>query len=187
MLVPAYSLVLATATSTATPPCEATTQRDDYHLSDVCDEIVHGEEAYSATFRASLVPRPASQQVLIYRQDGSWRLRAAGYRWNGGLVMTRRNDVEISSEDAERIRQSVTADHLARLARLPFYGSDDVICTDGATTELAASWGEERHSARQHSCAGDTELTTTATLFREIAIKYDPNLEGFLTGFTMRD
>lgn len=182
MLVSAYLIALATGSSAATSPCETTARRDDYHLSDVCDELLHGEESYSATFRASLVPRPASQQVLIYRDDESWRLRAAGYRWNSPLVTTRRNDVEISAQDAERIRQSVTAEYLARLAQLPFYGSESVICTDGATTELAASWGGERHSARQHSCAGETELTGTAALFREIAIKYDPEFEGHLNG-----
>lgn len=112
---------------------------------DVCDPLLEGGNAYSATMTASLTPPPATQQVVIYRLEGNWFLYAEGYRWNGSLVETRRNDVRISDADAAAIEGS-------------------------------------RHAARQHSCAGQTELTRTAALFKEMALKYDPAFEGYLSG-----
>ena len=92
--------------------------------------------------------------------------------------------LEISAADADEIIQRITVNHLEQLRERPFYGSANAICLDGASYELAmASEGAEL-TARQHSCAGKTELNQTADLLRRIAIKYDPEFAGLLNGLT---
>jgi len=171
MLALVFPLALAAAPAPAVTPCELDAEAELSIPMDVCDSWLEGGSAYSATMTASLTPPPATQQVVVYQFEGNWFLHAEGYRWNGSLIETRRNDVPISQADAATIRDELTTAYLATLAEKPFYGSPNVICTDGATIELAAASAGSRHAARQHSCAGQTQLTQTAALFRELAIR----------------
>ena len=181
MLALVFPLALAAAPAPAVTPCELDAEAELSIPMDVCDSWLEGGSAYSATMTASLTPPPATQQVVVYQFEGNWFLHAEGYRWNGSLIETRRNDVPISQADAATIRDELTTAYLATLAEKPFYGSPNVICTDGAPIELAAASAGSRHAARQHSCAGQTQLTQTAALFRELAIRYDPGFEGYLS------
>ncbi|MDE1468492.1 hypothetical protein [Aurantiacibacter sp. D1-12] len=182
----AYAFALATGLIgvPAIEDCPAAEASTDGHLSDVCAALPEVDVAYSATMRASLNPRPASQQVMVYRMEGQWFVRTAGYRWTPGtsVVTTRRNDLPIAPEDASMIETRLSQTSLSRLAELPYYGADDVICTDGSNLEIAAALDGARFAARQHSCAGQTELNEIAALFRGIAIKYDSEFEGYLSG-----
>lgn len=183
MLGPVHAMILSAGVAYAGTPCPENAISSDHHLEDVCAVWIEEEPAYAATFGASLTPRPASQQVLIYRREGDWFMRIAGFRWNpGGEVVTRRDTIAISDEDAETIVDSMNVDSLAQLHEQPFYGSDVRICTDGATYSLATAQAGRRYDARQHSCASKTELNATAALFRQLALKYDPAFEGLLYG-----
>ncbi len=175
--------VFMTAGSPAGVACSGQFSSDDGHLSDVCSEWLEGGPAYSATMRASLSPRPASQQVMLFQMDGDWFMRVAGYRWEPeSAVETRRREFPISNDDAQVIIDRLTIAHLQRLGELYYYGSTDVICTDGASFEVAMAIDGQKFSARQHSCAGKTQLHQTAALFRRIALEYDPEFSGMLTG-----
>ena len=186
MLAFIVPVALAAQAAPTGTPCEQDAEAEASRPMDVCEPLLEGGTAYSATMAASLTPPPAAQQVVVYRLDGEWFLHAEGYRWNGSLVETRRNDVPISEADADAIREQLTTPYIATLAQQPFYGSPNVICTDGSTIELATAIDGVRHAARQHSCAGSTDLTRTAALFRDIAIKYDPRFEGYLSGLGAR-
>lgn len=155
-----------------------------HHISNVCTGYHEGASAYSATWSASLNPKPAQQQVMIFRYEGEWRMRIAGYRWEWGtsLVEHRRNDVAISDEDANSIIELMDDKTLERLAAQPYFGSDTLICTDGAGYRLEKAKDSQRHFAAQHSCAGRTQVNEIFGKFREIALKYDPEFEGFLAG-----
>lgn len=181
MLALVFSFALAGGTAPLGTPCELDAEAELSHPMNVCESWLEGGSAYSATMTASLTPPPATQQVVVYQFEGDWFLHAEGYRWKGSLIETRRNDMPISEADAAAIRDKLTTAYLATLAEQPFYGSPNVICTDGATIELAAASAGSRHAARQHSCAGQTQLTKTAALFRAMAIRYDPGFEGYLS------
>lgn len=176
------SLAMAATASTICLPAEEAS--DDY-LQDVCDPLLEGSPAYSATYRVSLSPRPASQQVMVYQRDGSWHMSIAGYRWErGGAIDTRRHDVEISEADAKMIIDRITKPLMERLQSLPYYGISDVIvvCTDGANYTVEMAEDGQRYAASQHSCAEKTELNETMALFRSLALKYDPEFDGLLSG-----
>ena len=177
-------MLAGAAAEPAIEPCAEYEQVEPGHLSNVCSPWPEGDVAYSATIQASLVPQPAAQQVMVYRLDGQWFIRIAGYHWEPGtsVIVTRRNEVPISAEDAAMIAARVDAATLSRLAERPYYGSDLVICTDGASLELAAASNGSRQSARQHSCAGETEMNEISALFRELAIKYDSESAEYLGG-----
>ncbi len=68
------------------------------------------------------------------------------------------------------------------LSALPYYGPEDVVCTDGSSIELAFSADGKRYAADQHSCAGKTEINRIAAKFRELALKYDPDFTDLLYG-----
>lgn len=181
-LVFASSLSSAALTSGAACPDDFVSA--EYHLADVCSAWLKGAPAYSATFRASLNPRPASHQVLIYRRDDTWFMRIAGYRrgLSGSEVVTRRNEVAVSDVDVEALASRVTKASLERLSAMPYYGSENMICTDGADLQLAMSSTGKKYVAAQHSCAGKTEINEIAATFRQLALKYDPDFAGLLTG-----
>ncbi|MBH1942650.1 hypothetical protein I5L01_00260 [Erythrobacter sp. YJ-T3-07] len=183
MLALVFPLALAAQDPAIGTPCEQVAAQESYSgPMDVCDPLLEGANAYSATMRASLTPRPAAKQVMVYQRDGEWFLHAEGYRWEGSLVETRRNDMPISPADAAAIGKEMNTASLAALAQVPYYGFPNVICTDGSTIELAAAIEGARYAARQHSCAAPQQLERTAALFRELAIKYDPAFEGYLSG-----
>ena len=177
------AMTLQAAATTAMPCAERDAMGND-HLSDVCSAHLEGEPAYSVTFGASLNPRPAAQQVMVYRADDAWVMRVAGYRWKAGTsaITTKRNEFKISDEDASMLIDILSVDSLRRLAAMPYYGSDDAICTDGASLELAFAEQRMKHRAAQHSCAGKTDFNQIAATFRQIAIKYDPEFETLLNG-----
>ncbi|WP_338447162.1 hypothetical protein V5F89_05075 [Pelagerythrobacter marensis] len=156
----------------------------DYHLADVCDPAFGDGPVYSATFAASLTPPPASQQVVIYRLEGEWFVRIAGFRWKAGEVVTRRLERPIADSDAAEISERITGAALRRLGALPYYGADDAICSDGASLTLETARNGKRISASQHSCAGKTELNDLADAFRSLALKYDPESSGLLSGLS---
>jgi hypothetical protein len=180
----AWSAAVAAQGNSTIGPCTDALEFDGGHLSDVCTEWLEGNNAYSATMRASISPQPASQQVMLYRMEGAWFMRVAGYRWEpGSAVETRRREFPVSDGDAQVIVDRMTIAHLDELGELLYYGSENVICTDGASYELAMAINGQRRNARQHSCAGKTELHQTAAIFRQIALKYDPEFAGMLRGF----
>ncbi|WP_239806808.1 hypothetical protein [Croceicoccus hydrothermalis] len=183
MLIAMMAGLLITSANSVNIPCPEVDPARDYHLKDVCGELSEQTPAYSATFRGSLIPAPASQQVMVYRTDGVWMMRIAGYRWErGGEVVTRRREVAVSDADAEDLVGRLTETDLRRLAQLPYYGSKDVICLDGASLELAIGMAGRKSKAAQHSCAGKTELHQLAAAFRQLALKYDLEFEGLLAG-----
>lgn len=179
-----YFAALAFVAPTETD-CEAEIDRVEYHLIDVCDPILSGEEAYAVTYRASLSPKPASQQVVVYTLDGEWFLRIAGYGWQGDRVETRRRDMPISSDDAMAITGKASPSNIRRLNKSPFYGEPERICMDGASLNLDGAVGGKRYGAAQHTCAGSTELFGLASDFRALALKYDPASLGFLYGLAV--
>jgi hypothetical protein len=161
--------------------CGEHDREDDYHLTSVCENWLEGAPAYSATVQGSLMAKPASQQVTIVRLEGEWLMLVAGYRWDeDGSVTTRRVERVISDEDGERIASLLSEEAFHRLGKLHYYGSEDVICTDGANYELAAGVSGQKMTARQHSCAGATEINQVMAVFRELALKYDTASEGML-------
>lgn len=183
MLIQAISILLSAGIATSTPECSSEIEAAEYHLSDVCDPLLEGAEAYSATFRASLVPSPASQQVLVYRADADgWFVRIAGYNWTDDIVVTRRRDLPISDDDAAQISALITEVTFERLSALPYYGSPDIVCTDGANLQLAMVLNGQRNFVAQHTCAGRTEINDLSEAFRSLAIKYDPESLGLLNG-----
>ncbi|APE27752.1 hypothetical protein [Aurantiacibacter gangjinensis] len=184
MLILIPALALTANVEAPIELCSDYAATDESFTLDVCDEALQGDVAYSATIRASLNPEPAVRQVTIFRHDGQWFVRATGYRWEPGtsLVSTRRNELPISADDAALIEAQLGAVALSNLAAQPYYGDDDRICTDGANFELAAAIDGQRHTARQHSCAGNTQLTEITALFLDIAIRYDNGFEGYLGG-----
>lgn len=176
----AYALLMASAGGTSAE-CGDADRDNDYHLTSVCDAWLEGAPAYSATVRASLIARPASQQVTIVRHEGEWLMLVAGFQWNkDGSVATRRVERVISDEEGERIASLFSGETFERLGELHHYGSEDVICMDGASYELAAGRGGRKVTARQHSCAGKTEINAIMSKFRVLALKYDPDSEGLL-------
>lgn len=110
-------------------------------------------------------------------------MRISGYSWkSGGPVLTRRNEVEISATDASLVTRRMTESAIKRLSDLPYYGSKDAICMDGSSYRLEMAQNGLRHTAAQHSCAGKTEINEITALFRELAVKYDSEFEGLLSG-----
>jgi len=177
-------LVLSAGLGSPALACSETPSSSGYHISDVCSASLEGAPAYSATFGASLSPEPASQQVMIYRRGDAWFMRIAGYRWERGstVVTRRRDDIAVSDVDAQALVSRLTRRALKQLSELPYYGSEDVICTDGASLELAMASGGRKFRAAQHSCAGKTRMNEIATIFRQIALKYDPEFADLLSG-----
>ena len=174
--------LLASAGGASWVACPVEKTDETQHLLEVCDPVVEGARAYSATFRASLTPPPAAQQVTIFERGGEWFMHVAGYSWQpGNAVATRRNDTPIAAEDALAIIAQLE-EAGDRLAQLSYYGAPNVICTDGARTELASAMAGQRSAFAQHSCAGKSELHEIAAAFRSLAIKYDPEFEGMLYG-----
>jgi hypothetical protein len=163
--------------------CSADTS-EDHHLEDVCNEVLKGAPAYSVTYRRSLSPEPASQQVMVYRLGDRWYVYVAGYlKGHGSVVETRRNDLPISDADAEKLVSRLTVEGLRQLSLSPYYGREDVVCTDGASLELEMARSGRKFKAEQHSCAGKTRLNEIAALFRQLALKYDPQFKTLLSGF----
>ncbi|QWC56245.1 hypothetical protein F7D01_03315 [Erythrobacter sp. 3-20A1M] len=180
MLGLAFSLAMSAAATWAA--CPEDIPAGDF-LFDVCEAPSDLSAAYSATMRASLKPAPAAQQVTIFRDDGKWRMRVVGYRWTlGAETVSRQNEFEISDRDAEVIIDRMSSDAIEELAQRPYFGREGVICTDGSSYELAIASRDRRLAAKQHSCAGKTELNKTAAVFRRIALKYDPAFDGMLDG-----
>lgn len=185
MVGPVWVAIATTALGIGDPACPEVVDPDDYHLSDICNSLLADYPAYSATYQASLSPEPASQQVMLYLGEDGWVMRIAGYRWTpgGGEVVTRRFEVSISDDDAQQLVDRLSETTMQRLRELPYYGSDDVICTDGANTEIATALDGMKIAAAQHSCAGRTEINEIAAAFRELALRYDPAFEDLLSGF----
>ena len=126
--------------------CPDVDAASDYHLMDVCSPLVTEYPAYSVTYRASMSPQPASQQVMIYRRDDGWMLNIVGYRWTPGseVIVTRRQKIAISSDDAQRLSSRLTEASMKQLVALPYYGPGDEICTDGASYEVAMAKSGKR-------------------------------------------
>ncbi|WP_336987387.1 hypothetical protein [Altererythrobacter aquiaggeris] len=164
--------------------CPDVDAASDDHLMGVCSPLVTEYPAYSVTYRASLSPQPASQQVMIYGRDDGWMLSIVGYRWTPGseVILTRRQKIAISNDDAQRLSNRLTEASMKQLLALPYYGPGDQICTDGATNEVAMSKGGKKVIAQQHSCAGKTLINEISAAFRELALEYDPEFEGLLSG-----
>ena len=154
------------------------------HLMDVCADYLDDTAAYSATWLGSLSPRPAEQQVAVFRYEGKWFVRVAGYRWKPGtsLVEYRRNEIQISEEDSDAIAALMSDAKLKELSSIKYYGSDYVFCTDGASFRLDMARAGQRKEVAQHSCAGKTEINRVMSEFRNLALKYDPEFDGMLTG-----
>lgn len=150
----------------------------------MCSKFLDGRPAYSVTWRASLSPWPATQQVMIFDHENRWRIWIVGYRWGGdgtSAVQTRTNEITITEEDARSLFAAMSDSTMARLAAQPYYGDDRRICMDGARLELAKAEEGQKRVAAQHSCAGKTELNEIAGAFRKFALKYDPDFEGLLS------
>lgn len=177
--------ILTASASSSVAACPADGETGSDHLFDVCHPAAQDGPAYSATFSASLSPQPSHQQVTLFKADGTWTVRAAGYKWKpGGAFETRRNEFAISDEDARALVGRLDDETRERLSNLTYYGAPTVICTDGARTEIAVASGGQRHSFAQHSCAGKTELHEVAEAFRKVVLKYDPLFDGMLDGLT---
>lgn len=175
--------LLATFVGEPTNDCQPRVGDEDYHLMDVCDELLEEAPAYSATFRSSLSPLPASQQVMVYQVESRWFVRIAGYNWDAnGAVRTSRNDIAILSDDAELLVSQLTSETFERLRGLHYYGSPDQVCMDGANMEIAMASAGRRYAVSQHSCAGQSEIFEIAASFRDLALKYDPSFQGLLAG-----
>tara|TARA_B100001179_G_C18442840_1_gene339585 strand:- start:16 stop:579 length:564 start_codon:yes stop_codon:yes gene_type:complete len=176
--------ILASESSLVATACPVNEERQTGHLFSVCDPILEGGRAYSVTFEASLSPEPAAQQVALYKRSGLFFLRIAGFRWESGssLVTTRRNEIAISKEDALSLVDLFDDARLKRLSQLSYYGDPLIVCSDGAETEVATASDGRTQSFAQHTCAAKSELNEVASVFREVALKYDPGFEGMLTG-----
>ncbi len=185
-----YALAMLAQAAAPTPAedCAANAKQDGYHLVDVCSDWIEGRPAYAATYRASLIPRPASQQVLVYKSEDGWRMRVAGYVWDRDKqsIQTKRSEFDISAETVRIVTEAVNVQTIQSLKKLHYYGSPDVICTDGAKYSVAMAQGNMRYSASQHSCADPSQLHQTMALFRDIAIKHDPSFDGMLYGLKSR-
>jgi len=165
--------------------CASHLNPEVYHTQDVCSAWIEREEAYSVTVHASLLPEPASQQILLYQHERKWKLRVAGFRWKwGGEVSTRRNEFVINAEDAHALIDQFSDGNLSRLRTLPYYGEPNRICMDGSKLELAKAVAGQRSWVSQHSCAGATDMNAIAALFRQTALKYDPECDGLLYWLT---
>lgn len=178
------SAMVLQAAATAGVACVDGDAAGNDHLASVCSPSLDGSSAYSVTYGASLAPGPASQQIMVYQAGDAWMMRVAGFAWTPGSssVVTKRTEFEISEQDASMLAGKLTADSLLRLGAMPYYGRDDVICTDGASLELAFSEQRLQHRAAQHSCAGKTEFNQIAAAFRQVAVKYDPEFDKLLNG-----
>ena len=176
-------MLMASGASGDAVPCPSQEELDSSHLLDVCDSSIDSEPAYSVTFEASMSPPPAAQQITLFQREEGWILQIAGYDWQPGtgLVTTRRNVMEIPAADAQTLIDRIE-NASNRLAQLSFYGDPLVICTDGATTEIAIGAHGKRRSFSQHSCAPESELHEIASEFRAVALKYDPGFDGMLGG-----
>ncbi len=176
--------ILLNVTASSGAACSETKTATDHHLASVCAPYLGGASAYSVTYHGSLTPKPASQQVMVHKADDTWFVRMAGFRWEPGSskVVTKRNELEITDGEAKALIGKWTKASLERLSALPYYGSDDVICMDGASIELAMAEQNRKYRAAQHTCAGKTEITVIAADFRQLALKYDADFEGLLTG-----
>lgn len=172
---------LALLLSASMVPCPAEIEPDP-HLSDICDPHLDSDQAYSVTVQASMSPDPASQQVILYRSEGEWRLRIAGFRWVPGtsLVVTRRNDIAISDEDAEYIIREMDSDTLAELAQVGIMGGGNQICMDGAEADLSMARDGQFVSVRRHSCAYGRDIRNILAEFRAVALRNDPDALGML-------
>ena len=181
-----YVLAMLAQASAPTPAedCAAFARQEGYHLADVCSDWIDGKIAYAATYQASLVARPGAQQVLIYESSDGWMMRIAGYRRDAktGTVLTKRRDIPLDYGSREAIQLIVNMQTIEDMGKLPYYGSNDVICTDGAKYEVAMATEGRRFSASQHSCADPSRLHEVMGLFRAIALANDPDFNGFLTG-----
>lgn len=160
--------------------CEPVEAEWGDHLLSVCDKNFNGEPTYSATVRASLRSPPASQQVLLYRLDGEWFVRIAGYSDKDGAISTRRTDVPVTEAEAQSFIRLLTPATFERLSRLEYYGEKNIVCTDGSNYELAFAQGGRTVSALQHSCAGNSELFEIVARFRKLAIAHDRKSRGML-------
>lgn len=175
--------ILASASGGTVTACSTEENFTFDHLLDVCDPLIDGRKAYSATFSASLTPQPAAQQVTLYEGDRGWIMHVAGFKWvRGGPITTRRHEISISSNDVQTLISRLDEDTMERLSKLSYYGGPLVICSDGAKTEIAMAGDSKRRSFSQHSCAGKSELHEIAASFRALALKYDPEFEGMLDG-----
>ncbi|WP_123639866.1 hypothetical protein [Tsuneonella flava] len=120
---------------------------------------------------------------MMYRSGDQWLLRIAGYRWipEGGAA-TRRREIAILDADAEELASRITEADLNQLSQLPFYGPNALFCLHGTTLAVSIGVAGKMSSATQHSCAGKTKLNQLAAAFRQLALKYDPEFEGLLSG-----
>lgn len=183
MIASLIASLLMTSPAVLPAPCPAEPRSGNGFTLGVCDDWLEGAPAYAATFSASLTPFPAAQQVIIFRYKGGWRMAMAGYhRTADGAMETRRKEVEISDAEAETIARLVDQAALQRLAALPYYGSDNRICMDGANLRIETAAGGQRMEASQHSCAGKTEINTVAAAFRDLALKHDRDMSDHLDG-----
>lgn len=176
--------LLGSLTGSTNTPCPE--ENMEYHAPGVCADWLYGAPAYAVTYRGGAAPGPASQEIMLAQLDGNWHLFTSGYRWKrdeGSTVVTRRSQREISEADAARLIALTNDATLARLRELHYYGDGNAICTGGASLYLSSGKDRMTQWASQHSCSGPTEINAIAATFREVALKYDPEMEGMLRGF----
>ena len=179
---------LASFGGDATVPCPA---RDDivFHAPPLCQYVREiTPKAVGVTFRASLNPLPSSQQVALFRSEGTWYLEIHGYRWDleGGLFETRRRTIGIEEDVARRLLALAPRTKIAELSTRPYYGDADTICLDGSTLSVAlaeaTSGSGQLTKAERHSCSDDQSIDAIASAFRRAALTADPEFDGFLSG-----
>ena len=192
--IPVLALMLS-LDSGSTVPC---LQRDDivFHAPPLCQYLtVDIESATGVTFEASLTPRPARQQIVVYRDDDTWFLDIDGYRWNRDdrLFETRRRIVQIRKEAALRLIALAPKEKIAALATRDYYGNrpdavahEVIICVDGSSLAIELVEGTEGTGqltrAERHSCSDDQSIDAIASAFRRAALTADPEFDGFLSG-----
>ena len=163
--------------------CDDYEDNGAYHAVDLCDSRYEDVPAYAVTYRGSLIPEPASQQVAVYQIDGAWFVGISGYSWRPGQpVVTLRHERPISAEDAVELTALLSAPTFERLDELGYYGSTGLICMDGASLRISSRTDGAVTTVGQHTCAGKTEFSQIAGRFRETALRYAPEFANLLDG-----
>ena len=160
-----------------------------YHAPHACEYLNYSSIAYTATYRASLIPRPGRQQIVVYQHNDGWRMRLAGYSWeiDTNTVITRRRELDLSEEDVKKIPLHINYQKLDDLAEEPYYGSGDLICLDGAELEIAIAEDGRFASAARHTCSNFRSVDQLTNILWELAIQKDPSFEGLLYALKLED
>ena len=167
----------------------------DYHLW-FCDLVqeqpIHGApkvlKAYSAEHARSFLP---TQRILLYNTDRGWFLQAHFYKLQDGY----RDGRSYQVIDSRTLFTSI--EPMAALATLETVNENDLHkpeagpitqeCLDGSNLIIRTLTEQGRHIAVRHVCDGRDDLDRFAEVLLKLALKTDPKLKPYTTGFTIQE